>query len=146
LGFLSAAAFLPAAALIQPPLSGTPTSWRKYLFTEHTFHTETTFKPLRAVTDGRWKLIRKLAANPADVIEELYDTQTDSDERNNLADLPAQQTRRTELSNAVQRWQQQTNDPLLDSATFNRLKAIPTQPQFAVAPWYTPVSNPGGGE
>jgi len=45
---------------------------------------------------------------------ELYDLMLDPAERHNLADHPAQQQRREALYDRLRRWQQATNDPLLD--------------------------------
>lgn len=122
-----------------PLLRGeTAVEWRTVLFTEMTFHTDDNFRPQRAATDGRWKLIRTLAADPAASTEELYDLTADPDERRDLAQVAQHLSERTRLSQAIQDWQRATKDPLLDPATFSRLAAIASAGRQSVPPWYVP--------
>jgi N-sulfoglucosamine sulfohydrolase len=120
-----------------PLLRGETPAWRSQVFTEMTFHTNVIFRPLRAVHEARWKLLRTLAVEPAGVKEELYDLAADPDERRDLAADPAHAAERTRLAQALDAWQRETADPLLDAALFTRLEAIPKAVQTAVPPWYT---------
>lgn len=115
--------------------------WRKHLFTEHTFHTEVSFRPQRAATESRYKLIRSFGADPRDVREELYDTAADPDERHDLANRPEQRATQERLSSLVRQWQIDTGDPLLDPRTFAQWSRIPARPQDRVPPWYAPVAR-----
>jgi N-sulfoglucosamine sulfohydrolase len=127
-----------------PLLRGETPAWRSQVFTEMTFHTNIIFRPLRAVHESRWKLLRTLAADPTGVKEELYDLTADPDERRNLADDPAHSAERARLAQALDAWQHQTADPLLDSTLFTRLAGVPLAQQTAVPPWYTPETKTGG--
>jgi N-sulfoglucosamine sulfohydrolase len=121
-----------------PLLRGETPAWRSQVFTEMTFHTNVIFRPLRAVHEARWKLLRTLAADPATMKEELYDLAADPDERRDLAADPAHGAERTRLAQALDAWQRESADPLLDAALFTRLEAIPKAVQTAVPPWYAP--------
>ncbi len=63
----------------------------------------------RAFRDERWKLIRYPQVN----VTQLFDLQTDSDERHNLADEPAQKERVAEMLTRLIKRQQHYNDDLL---------------------------------
>jgi arylsulfatase A-like enzyme len=62
----------------------------------------------RAVTDGRWKLI----AYPQVPRVQLFDLQSDPDERQDLAGDPANAQRLAALVTALQGWQRAHGDPL----------------------------------
>ncbi|MBA3697765.1 MAG: sulfatase-like hydrolase/transferase [Planctomycetes bacterium] len=65
-------------------------------------------KVQRAVTDGRWKLI----AYPQVPRVQLFDLQSDPDERQDLAGDPANAVRLAGLVTALQGWQRAHGDPL----------------------------------
>ncbi|MBN1491611.1 MAG: sulfatase-like hydrolase/transferase [Phycisphaerae bacterium] len=60
----------------------------------------------RAVRDERWKLIRYPRINRT----QLFDLKEDADERQNLADDPAQAKRVTQMLTQIERWQRQLGD------------------------------------
>jgi arylsulfatase A-like enzyme len=103
------------------------------VFAEKTFHTA--YEPMRAVRDGRYKLIANLEVDimnvPGDTLRspitasmvdeiaqerppvELYDLQNDPGERVNLADDPAHAAVRARLTAALTAWMRDTHDPVL---------------------------------
>jgi arylsulfatase A-like enzyme len=62
---------------------------------------------MRAVNDGRWKLIRY----PQVDHQQLFDLKNDPDERSNLAADPAQAERLARLTELMRRWQKDLGDP-----------------------------------
>lgn len=64
------------------------------------------FQPIRAVTDGRYKLSINLLTS-----DELYDTYEDAGEMNNLLTDPAHKAKRNELHDALIDWMNETRDP-----------------------------------
>lgn len=64
------------------------------------------FQPIRAVTDGRFKLSINLMTS-----DELYDTTDDPGEMNNLLDVESYKTKRNELHNVILDWMNDTRDP-----------------------------------
>ena len=64
------------------------------------------FQPIRAATDGRYKLSVNLMTS-----DELYDTYEDKGEMNNLLLDPAYKEKRNELHDAVLNWMNETRDP-----------------------------------
>lgn len=64
------------------------------------------FQPIRAATDGRYKLSVNLLSS-----DELYDTLEDCGEMNNLLLDPAYRTIRNELHDAILNWMNETRDP-----------------------------------
>lgn len=64
------------------------------------------FQPVRAVTDGRFKLSVNLMTS-----DELYDTVNDPGEMRNLLLDPAYKEKRNELHDAVIDWMNETRDP-----------------------------------
>lgn len=64
------------------------------------------FQPIRAVTDGRYKLVVNLMTT-----DELYDTQEDPGEKNNLIDSVDHQQLRNTLHNNLLNWMNETRDP-----------------------------------
>ena len=103
------------------------------VFAEKTFHTA--YEPMRAVRDGRYKLIANLEVDimniPGDTLRspvtalmvdeiaqerpplELYDLENDPEERVNLAADPAYAAVRRRLADALTTWMRDTNDPVL---------------------------------
>lgn len=64
------------------------------------------FQPIRAATDGRYKLSVNLLTS-----DELYDTQEDPGEMTNLLMDPAFKAKRNELHDAILNWMNETRDP-----------------------------------
>lgn len=64
------------------------------------------FQPIRAVTDGRYKLSINLMTS-----DELYDTKTDKGEMNNLLLDPEFKAIRNKLHDAILNWMNETRDP-----------------------------------
>ncbi len=64
------------------------------------------FQPIRAITDGRYKLSINLMTT-----DELYDTQTDQGEMQNLLLEEAYAEKRNELHDALLEWMDETRDP-----------------------------------
>lgn len=64
------------------------------------------FQPIRAVTDGRFKLSVNLMTS-----DELYDTETDRGEMNNLITDPEYKAIRNRLHDALLDWMNDTRDP-----------------------------------
>jgi N-sulfoglucosamine sulfohydrolase len=121
-----------------PLLRGEQVSWREYVFTELTFHTPYKWRPARAVTDGRWKLVHNLAAEKPAWRIRLYDLVADPEERVNLANRSSKKKQRERLENLLLQWRASTGDPLLDSGTYDRLAQIPLDPGQSILPWYQP--------
>ncbi len=65
------------------------------------------FQPIRAVTDGRYKLVVNLLCT-----DELYDLQTDPEEMVNRIDSPEHAARRNRLHDRLLRWMDDTRDPM----------------------------------
>lgn len=116
-------------------LSGGAYEPRDVVFSEKNFHDH--YDPVRAVRTERYKYIRsyieqpKIAlpkdiensiasktlrpdANEPRLPEELYDLETDPHEEDNLIDNPALAEVRARLSDALDAWMVDTNDPLLE--------------------------------
>ena len=53
---------LPGRSLL-PLLTGEPTEWREYLYTEYYLHSAHNFYPQRTVRNARYKLIQNLQPN-----------------------------------------------------------------------------------
>jgi len=102
------------------------------IFTEQSWHGD--YRPLRAVRTKRYKYIRRFDVNakkgvdrgPAQIAweelgwqkmpqaeEELYDLMFDPNEANNLADRPGHEAALDELRAHLQKWLEDTNDPVL---------------------------------
>ena len=120
---------------LAPLLSGDGGEVRAELFTEVTFHAA--FEPKRAVRTKRWKYIRRWGDYAYPVLpniddgpskdfllelgfsdktlpqESLYDLTLDPNEANNLADRSDHQTTLADLRGRLERWMQDTDDPLL---------------------------------
>jgi N-sulfoglucosamine sulfohydrolase len=134
-----------AGTSLWPLLRGErPAEWRAVLATEYTSHTRGHFFPQRSIRDARWKLTLHLLRDPAlpaltsdaTPIEKLfplaaapdnaehvalYDLESDPHERRNLGGDPAHTAERARLLAALQRWREQTHDPLLDLAALVKL-------------------------
>jgi N-sulfoglucosamine sulfohydrolase len=128
----------------------TPADWRKELYAEYTSHAQTHFYPRRSLRDGSWKLIHNLdfgrvnpvprrgsgriaqltdpvwiAAFATDLNPpewELYNLEKDPDERINLAGNPEYAAPLKKFQDALQNWQKETGDPLLNPEELQRLK------------------------
>lgn len=64
------------------------------------------FQPVRAVYDGRYKLVINLLTS-----DELYDLPADPHEMHNLIEDPAQATERDRLHDRLLAWMNETRDP-----------------------------------
>lgn len=107
-------------------LQGKVVPWRGYVFTESNFHTTKLWSPARAVNNGRWKLIERLSQVKGSVSSniELYDLETDPDERTNVAASRSNQAVLDKLSDALDAWRASTDDPLLDASVFTQWRNI----------------------
>lgn len=119
-----------AAAGLRPPggdgrslleaCAGRPVaeSWRTCVFTEMTFHTPAIFRPSRAVSDGRWKMIVSYPGTPDQAMTtELFDLAADPHELHNLADQETAAGHRKRLQQALDDWQRRTGDGVLVAST-----------------------------
>ena len=127
-------AFLQGRSLL-PLVAGETPSLRKELFTEMTWHAA--YEPQRAVRTDRWKYIRRFGDRERPVLvncddspsksllleqgwadrdvpfEQLYDLTFDPNEAANLNASPDHQRVRDELRDRLERWMEETEDPLL---------------------------------
>lgn len=120
-----------------PILQGKTTKGREYLFTEQNYHGS--WKPLRAVCDGRYKLVQSFLegadetrfttdAGPTHKMLEdcphgmkerivpqyqLFDRYFDPIEVCNVADKPEYREEFLRLQQQLQKWMQETGDPIL---------------------------------
>ncbi len=109
---------------------------RSELFAEVTFHAA--YEPMRAVRTKRWKFIKRFGNRRRAVLpntddspskdvlldlgwaerelpdEELYDLALDPDELDNLSGLSEHTPVLSDLRGRLDRWMQETNDPLLE--------------------------------
>jgi arylsulfatase A-like enzyme len=126
--------FLQGRSLM-PLVRGEASTIRNEIFAEMTWHAA--YEPQRAVRTERWKYIRRFGDRRTPVLancddspsksllldlgwaertvpfEQLYDLAFDPNEANNLAGDPAHEEVRTELSDRLQVWMTETDDPLL---------------------------------
>ena len=124
-----------------PLLLGEAVVSRKYLYTERDFHSS--YKPMRAVRDDRFKLILNFSSQPdraslAELTEvedwtqlehtngvggrrmpifELYDLREDPQETTNLAMRPKYRDTFLELQDELYRWMNETGDYLRGAAS-----------------------------
>jgi N-sulfoglucosamine sulfohydrolase len=127
-------AFVQGHSLL-PLVGGETDSLREELFMEMTWHAA--YEPQRAVRSERWKYIRRFGDRERPVLancddspskslllehgwadrkvpfEHLYDLTFDPNEAANLVDSPDHQTVREELRGKLERWMEETSDPLL---------------------------------
>jgi N-sulfoglucosamine sulfohydrolase len=127
-------AFLQGHSLL-PLVGGETDSLREELFMEMTWHAA--YDPQRAVRSERWKYIRRFGDRQRPVLancddspsktllleqgwadrpvpfEQLYDLTFDPNEAANLVASPEHQSIREELSGKLERWMEETEDPLL---------------------------------
>lgn len=123
---------------------------REEVFAEQTWHDQ--YNPMRAVRTERYKYVRNFWHLPAvtltnDVFvsragrevreeyysadrpyEELYDLESDPNERTNLAGEAAYESVRAELEHRLVAWMRRTDDPLLDGP-------VPPADMEAIEPW-----------
>jgi N-sulfoglucosamine sulfohydrolase len=126
--------FLQGRSLL-PLVAGETDSLREELFMEMTWHAA--YDPQRAVRSERWKYIRRFGDRERPVLancddspsksllleqgwadrpvpfEQLYDLTFDPNEAANLVDSPDHQSVREELRGKLERWMEETEDPLL---------------------------------
>ena len=126
--------FLQGHSLL-PLVGGETDSLREELFMEMTWHAA--YEPQRAVRSERWKYIRRFGDRERPVLancddspsktllleqgwaeqpvpfEQLYDLTFDPNEAANLLDSPDHQSIRAQLSGKLERWMEETEDPLL---------------------------------
>jgi len=126
---------------LMPLLRGESHDAPAYLFSQRDFHSS--FKPMRAVRDDRFKLILNLSSQPdratvaelADVekwtdferrggsggrrmpILELYDLENDPAETTNLAMLPKYRETRRRLHDEIYRWMDESGDYMRGAAS-----------------------------
>lgn len=120
---------------MMPLIRGEAASIRDEIFAEMTWHAA--YEPQRAIRTERWKYIRRFGERTKPVLancddspsksllmslgwaerpvafEQLYDLAFDPNEAANLAENPACADVRSELSGRLQRWMEETDDPLL---------------------------------
>jgi N-sulfoglucosamine sulfohydrolase len=118
-----------------PLVGGETDSLREELFTEMTWHAA--YEPQRAVRTERWKYIRRFGDRERPVLancddspskslllkegwadrdvpfEQLYDLTFDPNEAANLASSPDHRPIREKLRGKLERWMEETEDPLL---------------------------------
>ncbi len=132
---------LPGRSL-WPLLQGEKVDWRTTLATEYTSHTPGNFGPQRSIRDARYKLTLNLLRPPGfkwpDGITreafrkvqpkaapgkyvELYDLKSDPYEFKNLADDPGLAAVRDRLMKELQKWREETRDPLLSDDALREL-------------------------
>ncbi len=139
------------------PLMADPSApWRDHLFAEQTFHAA--YDPVRAVRTERWKYIRSFADRPmmflpnvddsptktllmgrGEHLEErptelLYDLRTDPSEKRNLADDPDRRDVLEDLRGRVERWMEETGDPLAPDGTVEPPPGARVTPAGATRP------------
>lgn len=127
--------FLQGRSLV-PLVAGEVDRLHDEVFTEVTYHAA--YEPQRAVRTDRWKYIRHLHDHPHPVLpntddsaakdallaagwadtviprEQLFDLALDPEEAVNLADDQAHADVVGDLRSRLERWQRETNDPILD--------------------------------
>lgn len=121
---------------VMPVIYGEQDEVRDELFCEVTYHAA--YEPMRCVRTKRWKYIkrfdgraRRVLSNVDDGItksfllengwkdqpmeeEQLFDLVFDPEERNNVADVPANKAMLDEMRKRLEDYMKRTNDPLLD--------------------------------
>ena len=80
---------------LTPLLRGNPDRWRDDWYYEHDYIHGGAIVPCQGVRTNRWKYIRYYNQQP--IHEELYDLQTDSEERNNLVNEKKYQNKLAEM-------------------------------------------------
>lgn len=136
---------------LQPLFEATPPKeWREYLFTEGNFHTANMYRPQRTVRDDRFKLLLNLEPSSDQEAVELFDLRDDPGETTNLATDAAFSKQRARLEAALQKWREQTNDPLLDATRRKRWSEVARQwaesaPRLNRGPYPDVARVPPGG-
>jgi N-sulfoglucosamine sulfohydrolase len=132
---IEAPSFLQGESLM-PLIRGEREAVRDAIFAEGTYHAA--YEPQRAVRTPRWKFIKRFGEARTPVLvntddspskdlwveagwgeqtvdaEQLYDLLFDPNEARNLATDPAAQPVKDELRAMLERWMEETDDPLLD--------------------------------
>lgn len=125
------------------PLVNGKKVWKKYLFTEFTYHSTEIFFPLRSINDGRFKLIYnpmrsdfetaaqntpdmsgQLSRNASVPETRLFDLNADPYELNNLAEDQIFEKEKERLFGELQKWMIDTKDPLLDSKAVEEYRNV----------------------
>jgi len=136
---------------LQPLFEEAPLkTWREYLFTEGNFHTANMYQPQRTVRDDRFKLLLNLLPSADQDAVELFDLREDPGETRNLATVAAFAKHRERLEAALQKWQEQTGDPLLDASRRKRWSEVARQwaesaPRLDRGPYPNVARVPQGG-
>ncbi len=137
---------------LTPLLGGVELSreWRTFLFTEMNFHQANQFAPQRTVRDDRYKLVLNLTPRGDQAPIELFDLRDDAEETRNLADEPELAAVRRRLEAALQRWQERTNDPLVDPTRRERWEKVAAEwkrsaPRLESGPYPDVARVPPGG-
>ncbi|MFQ6130654.1 MAG: sulfatase [Armatimonadota bacterium] len=120
---------------LTPLLRGAQQTLHDCIFTEHNYHGE--YRPMRAARTERWKYIRRFKTDvgvgvdggPVDEMlrsygwaerplpeEELHDLVFDPHEAANVISDPACANVATDMRERLQRWMEETDDPLLRDA------------------------------
>jgi arylsulfatase A-like enzyme len=117
-----------------PLVHGSVGTLHEEIFAEMTFHAA--YQPMRAIRTERWKYIRRFDGHPHPVLantddsatkemfvengwgeqaipeEQLYDLLFDPNEAANLSESPAHAATLAELRSRLERWMEETDDPL----------------------------------
>jgi N-sulfoglucosamine sulfohydrolase len=99
--------------------------WRKTLFGEMNFHTPSTFRPMRSVREGHFKLIQNLLPTAKVPAIEFFDLTTDPYEFKNLAEAGKVANIKERMLQELMNWRRKTGDPLLNPATLKEWSGIP---------------------
>ena len=99
------------------------------------------FQPIRAVFDGRYKLVINLLSS-----DELYDLQNDPDEMDNLIHLPEHANQRNRLHDRLLEWMNKTRDPFRGYYWERRPWRIDARPASWEYTGYTRQREPDRGE
>jgi N-sulfoglucosamine sulfohydrolase len=144
--------FLEAAKIEAPeglagrsllPLISGDEQWRKYLFAEFNSHTDKEFFPQRSINDGKFKLIyspfaavyreelektgsqdNRYKRNASTPVIQIFDLGADPYELVNLADDPKYFPEKERLITELNKWQKETNDPLVDHKSMEMYREI----------------------
>ncbi len=108
-------------------LAGEPTEWEDAVFMEQ--------EETRAIRTSKWLLMRRFAPTGYDFHDELYDLETDPDERNNLIDEPACAAVVAELSDRIDSFFSRYANPKWDLWHGGTAKSNSTRPFLWKEAW-----------
>jgi arylsulfatase A-like enzyme len=101
---------------LQPLLTGGRDTFKPHEMIVSEYYGKQNWRvPIRMLRTNHWKYVRTLHYG-----EELYDLQHDPHELHNLATMGQQQETRKRLSERVERWMKQTQDPFLGLTVTDR--------------------------